>query len=80
MIKKKDKPQDLLKMFNRGDRLNLAQLKFLNKSLWAEYRNLSDPENALKFREKIDEVQDEIDYWTEIETIRPFASFEKYTK
>lgn len=80
MINKKYTPQDLLKMFTRGDRLNLAQLKFLNKNLWKEYREAKDPDKALKFREKIDEVQDEIEFWEEIEKTRPFASFEKYAR
>ena len=81
MINKKyNTPQDLLKMFNKGERLNLAQLKFLNKNLWKEIKEAKDPEKALKFREKADEVQEEIEFWTEIEKTRPFASFEKYTR
>lgn len=73
-------PQILLNKFNKGERLNLSQLKFLNGHLWKEHRLSKSEEQAQKFRNKIDEVQEEIDYWVEVEKTFPFASFEKYTK
>jgi len=76
----KDNLTQTLKKFNRGDKLNLAQLKFLNKHLWKKYYDTINPLEKQKWRDKCEEVQEEIDYWTEIEKIHPFASFEKYTR
>lgn len=66
--------------FQRGDKLNLAELKMLSKYLWGRWKaNNNEAQKAL-WKAKIDEVSEEIDYWTEVEKTFPFASFEKYTR
>lgn len=66
--------------FKKGDKLNLNELKALNRGL---HYNLSKAEEnssaAALIKEQIDEVQSEIDYWTEIEKLHPFASFIRYS-
>jgi hypothetical protein len=76
----KDNLTQTLKQFNRGDRLSLAQLKYLIKHLWIKYHEATDLIHKQKWKDKVEEVQVDIDYWTEIEKVHPFASFEKYVK
>lgn len=76
----KDNLTQTLKQFKRGDRLSLAQLMYLNKHLWGKFHETSDPVNKQKWKDQIEEVQEEIDYWVEVEKIHPFASFEKYSR
>ena len=76
----KDTIIQTLKSFDRGDRLSLAQLKFLNKNLWKKFYETEDLLTKQKWKDKIEEVQEEIDYWAEIEKTHPFSSFEKYSR
>lgn len=76
----KDNLTQTLKQFDRGDRLSLYQLKYLNKHLWKKYYNTTQVLEKQKWKDKTEEVQAEIDYWTEVEKLHPFASQEKYVK
>ena len=71
---------NLLKKFKRGDRLNLIELKYLNKCLYSLLRKTQSEETKSGLTRDIAEVQDDIDYWLEIEKVHPFASQEKYVK
>lgn len=75
---KKDTLTQTLKSFNRGDRLSLAQLKYLNKNLWGKFNEAKDLVVKQKWKDKIEEVQDEIEFWQEMEKKFPFSSQEKY--
>lgn len=76
----RDNLTQTLKSFDRGDRLSIAQLKYLIKNLWAKHYATSDLLQKQKWKDKAEEVQAEIDFWAEIEKNNPFASFEKYTR
>ncbi len=71
---------NLLKKFKRGDRLNLMELKYLNKCLYSLLKKTKCLETKTGILKDISEVQDDIDYWIEIEKVHPFASQEKYVK
>jgi hypothetical protein len=76
----RDNLTQTLRKFDRGDRLSLGQLMYLNKHLWKKYYASKMPIEKQKWRDKCEEVQVEIEYWVEVEKTHPFASQEKYVK
>lgn len=76
----RDNLTQTLKSFDRGDRLSIAQLKYLIKNVWAKHYDATDPIVKQKWKDQAEEIQVEIDFWTEIEKTHPNISFEKYTR